>query len=73
MELPLSRLYALLHSELRQIFKYIPGMDVDQIPPLAKASNEELYIEEPFFEISSVLTMKHESVLPASSPEIVRP
>jgi hypothetical protein len=56
MELPLSRLYAFLHSELKPVFHYIPGMDVDQIPPLVKASNEELYIEDTFFDISSSIS-----------------
>ena len=44
MELPLSRLIFLLNRELAGIFKYEPGMKVDELPPLRTVTDQELTI-----------------------------
>ena len=44
MELPLSRLIFLLNRELAGIFKYEPGMDVSELPPLRTITDQELSI-----------------------------
>jgi len=41
MELPLSRLIFLLSKKLGAIFKYEPGIDVSQTPPLTTITDEE--------------------------------
>jgi len=45
MELPLSRLIFLLSKKLASIFKYEPGMDVNALPPLRTATDQELSLE----------------------------
>jgi formate dehydrogenase subunit beta len=42
MELPLSRLIFLLNRELARIFKYEPGMEVTERPPLRTITDQEL-------------------------------
>jgi formate dehydrogenase subunit beta len=42
MEIPLSRLTLLLNRELAHIFKYEPGMNVEQMPPLRTVTEQEL-------------------------------
>ncbi|HIE18005.1 MAG TPA: formate dehydrogenase [Dehalococcoidia bacterium] len=42
MELPLSRLIFLLNIELQDIFKYQPGRDIGQLPPLRTVTDQEL-------------------------------
>ncbi len=44
MELPLSRLTFLLNRELAGIFKYEPGMEVSELPPLRTVTDQELSI-----------------------------
>jgi len=44
MELPLSQLIFLLNRELADIFKYDPGMKVDELPPLKTVTDQELSI-----------------------------
>ena len=44
MEIPLSRLIFMLNRELYDIFKYEPGTDVNQLPPLQSVTEEELNI-----------------------------
>ena len=44
MELPLSQLIFLLNRELADIFKYEPGMKVDELPPLKTVTDQELSI-----------------------------
>jgi len=44
MELPLSRLIFLLSKKLGRIFKYDPGMDVSQLPPLRTVTDQELSV-----------------------------
>ena len=41
MELPLSRLIFLLNRELTSIFKYEPGTDVEELPPLKTVPEQE--------------------------------
>jgi formate dehydrogenase subunit beta len=45
MELPLSRLIFLLSKKIGAIFKYEPGMDVTELPPLRTVTNQELSLE----------------------------
>jgi formate dehydrogenase subunit beta len=42
MELPLSRLIFLLNRELAHVFKYEPGMEVSELPPLRTVTDQEL-------------------------------
>jgi formate dehydrogenase subunit beta len=42
MELPLSRLIFLLSKKIGAIFKYEPGMDVTEMPPLRTVTDQEL-------------------------------
>jgi formate dehydrogenase subunit beta len=42
MEIPLSRLIFLLNRELYDIFKYEPGVDIGQLPPLRTVTEQEL-------------------------------
>jgi len=42
MELPLSRLIFMLNRELAGIFKYEPGMNVSELPPLRTVTDQEL-------------------------------
>jgi len=42
MELPLSRLIFLLNKKIGAIFKYEPGMDVTEMPPLRTVTDQEL-------------------------------
>jgi len=44
MELPLSRLIFLLNRELAGIFKYEPGANVSELPPLRTITDQELSI-----------------------------
>ncbi len=46
MELPLARLTFLLNRELAGIFKYEPGMDVGELPPLRTVTDEESSLSE---------------------------
>jgi len=43
-EIPLSRLIFMLNRELYDIFKYEPGIDISQLPPLQSVTEEELNI-----------------------------
>jgi len=45
MEIPLSRLIFMLNRELFDIFKYEPGTDMSQLPPLQSVTEEELTME----------------------------
>ncbi len=40
-EIPLTRLYTMLNDELSPMFEYVPGMDVEAVPPLIAAKEEE--------------------------------
>ena len=46
MEIPLTRLYHMLNTELSSLFDYTPGMDVSDYPPLTTVTDEEALIEE---------------------------
>jgi len=46
MEIPLTRLYYMLSRELSAIFHYVPGMDVNDYPPLTTITDEEAHIED---------------------------
>jgi len=45
MELPLSRLIFLLSKKIGAIFKYEPGMDATELPPLRTITDQELSLE----------------------------
>jgi formate dehydrogenase subunit beta len=45
MELPLSRLIFLLSKKVGAIFKYEPGMDATELPPLRTITDQELSLE----------------------------
>jgi hypothetical protein len=44
MELPLSRLIFLLNKKLGTVFKYEPGLDATELPPLRTATDQEVSI-----------------------------
>jgi hypothetical protein len=46
MEIPLTRLYFMLSRELSSLFDYVPGMDVNDYPPLTTITDEEAHIED---------------------------
>ena len=46
MELPLSRLIFLLSKKIGAIFKYEPGMDVTELPPLRTITDQELSLSD---------------------------
>ena len=46
MEIPLTRLYHMLNTELSSMFDYVPGMDVRDYPPLTTVTEEELAIDD---------------------------
>ena len=62
MELPLSILCSFLQNELSKIFGYIPGIDVEEGPPLTTATDEELQIGDTYLDIS-LLAKKQEDQL----------
>ncbi len=45
-EIPLSRLIFMLNKELFDIFKYEPGTDVSQLPPLQSVTEKELTLSD---------------------------
>jgi formate dehydrogenase subunit beta len=57
MELPLSKLFSLLNSNLCSVFEYTPGLDVEQGPPLITARIEELQVEDTFLDLPSMNRM----------------
>jgi formate dehydrogenase subunit beta len=61
MELPLSKLFTLLNSQLSEIFDYLPGIDVEQGPPITTARDEELLVDDTFLNISSMMKTSEES------------
>jgi formate dehydrogenase subunit beta len=48
MEIPLTRLYNFLNTELFDIFDYKPGLDPDAPPPLTIVTDRELAIDAPY-------------------------
>ena len=57
MELPLSKLFSLLNSNLCSVFEYTPGLDVEQGPPMITARIEELQMDDTFLDIPSMNRM----------------
>ncbi len=55
MELPLSKLFNYLNWKLRDIFQYIPGVDREQLPPLIKAKDAEMQIDDTFLDIAEIM------------------
>jgi formate dehydrogenase subunit beta len=45
MEIPLTKLFQMLNRELSSLFDYVPGMTVEDIPPLTTVSDEEVQVE----------------------------
>jgi len=60
MELPLSKLFLLLNSQLSDIFDYVPGIDVEERPPTTVARDEEMLIDDTFLNISSMMKTSYE-------------
>ncbi|MFX1578838.1 MAG: Coenzyme F420 hydrogenase/dehydrogenase, beta subunit C-terminal domain [Promethearchaeota archaeon] len=58
MELPLSKLFTLLNSQLREVFDYEPGIDVNERPPTTTARDEELMIDDTFLQLTSMVQTK---------------
>lgn len=54
MELPLSKLFTLLHRNLNVLFAYTPGIDVEQGPPLITITEEEMHMDDTILDISRV-------------------
>ena len=46
MEIPLTRLYHMLNRELSALFDYVPGIDINDYPPLTTVTDEELAIDD---------------------------
>ncbi len=61
MELPLSKLFTLLNSKLSEIFDYVPGIDLEQGPPITVARVEELQIDDTFLNIASMTKTSDEN------------
>ncbi len=55
MDLPLSKLFTLLNSQLSEVFEYVPGMDIEQGPPLFNAMTKELQIDDTFLDIQAIM------------------
>jgi formate dehydrogenase subunit beta len=55
MELPLSKLFTLLNSQLSEIFDYTPGINIEERPPTTAARDEELMIDDTFLNISTIM------------------
>ena len=60
MELPLSKLFTLMNSQLSEIFDYVPGIDVEERPPTTVARDEEMLIDDTFLNISSIMKTSDE-------------
>ncbi|MFX1578987.1 MAG: 4Fe-4S dicluster domain-containing protein, partial [Promethearchaeota archaeon] len=60
MELPLSKLFTLLNSQLSEIFDYVPGVNIEDRPPTTVARDEELLIDDTFLNISSIMKTRDE-------------
>ncbi|MHA1606509.1 MAG: Coenzyme F420 hydrogenase/dehydrogenase, beta subunit C-terminal domain [Candidatus Freyarchaeota archaeon] len=46
-EIPIAKLCHMINKELSEMFNYVPGMSVDEPPPLAFVSDEEARMEDP--------------------------
>ena len=55
MELPLSKLFTLVNSQLNEIFDYVPGTDVEERPPTTVARDEEMMIDDTFLNITTIM------------------
>ncbi|MGD2073245.1 MAG: Coenzyme F420 hydrogenase/dehydrogenase, beta subunit C-terminal domain, partial [Candidatus Thorarchaeota archaeon] len=54
MELPLSKLFTILHKKLSKLFAYTPGIDIEQGPPLITITEEEQRLDSPFLDITKI-------------------
>ncbi|MDF2954904.1 MAG: Coenzyme F420-reducing hydrogenase [Candidatus Alkanophagales archaeon MCA70_species_2] len=52
-EIPLSRLYQAINKELQQTFEYLPGMNVEERPPLTVITEKELSEDDPLLFIKA--------------------
>jgi formate dehydrogenase subunit beta len=55
MDLPLSKLFTLLNSQLSDVFEYVPGVDIEQGQPLSNAMLSELKIDDTFLDIEAIM------------------
>jgi formate dehydrogenase subunit beta len=60
MELPLSKLFTLMNSQLNEIFDYEPGVDVEERPPTTVARDDEMMIDDTFLNISTIMKTSDE-------------
>jgi hypothetical protein len=60
MELPLSKLFTLVNSKLNEVFKYVPGIDLEEGPPTVVARTEELQIDDTFLNITTIMKSSDE-------------
>jgi formate dehydrogenase subunit beta len=55
MDLPLSKMFTLLSSRLSDVFEYVPGVDIEQGPPLSNAMTREIQIDDTFLDIEAIM------------------
>ena len=55
MDLPLSKLFTLLNSQLNDVFDYVPGVDIEQGQPLSNAVLRELQVDDTFLDIRAIM------------------
>ncbi len=60
MELPLSKLFTFLNSQLSEVFDYVPGIDVEERPPTTVSRDEEMLIDDTFLQLSTVMKKSDE-------------
>ncbi|MFO7836411.1 MAG: Coenzyme F420 hydrogenase/dehydrogenase, beta subunit C-terminal domain [Candidatus Thorarchaeota archaeon] len=57
-ELPLSKLFTILHRRLSDVFQYTPGIDVEEHPPVIGITDEESSVDDTFLDLSSIESHK---------------
>jgi len=60
MELPLSKLFTLLNSQLNEVFDYVPGIDREVRPPTTVARDEEMLIDDTFLNLHRAMKSSDE-------------
>ena len=44
-DIPLSKLTFILNKQLQEVFHYVPGVSVEEMPPLTVVTDEELLVD----------------------------
>jgi hypothetical protein len=60
MELPLSKLFTLLNSQLNEVFDYVPGVDANEKPPTTVAREGEMMIDDTFLQLHKTMKTSDE-------------